>query len=71
MVWDFPLIGVKKDLQELDLDYVNEIREYLERMVKSTKLMKEIDNFRNKLEKKTGVTVSSADLIHKDREHGH
>jgi len=65
---------LKAELQELDLDYADEIRTHLERMVKSTKLrklMKGADEFRNKLSKKTGMTASSADLIREDREHGH
>lgn len=65
---------LKEELADLNLNYAEEIRAHLEKMVKSTKLkklMKEIDDSRNKLGKKTGVTVSSADLIREDREHGH
>ncbi len=65
---------LKNELQELNLDYADEVRAHLEMMVKSTKmkkLMKEIDEFRNKLGKKTGITASSADLIREDREHAH
>jgi hypothetical protein len=65
---------LKNELQELNLDYADEVRAHLEKMVKSTKLrkqMKDIDEFRNKLEKKTGITASSADIIREDREHGH
>ena len=65
---------LKAELQELNLDYAEDIREYLERRVKAEKLkqvMKEIDEFRNKLGKKTGITESSADIIREDREHGH
>ncbi|MGA3020602.1 MAG: antitoxin [Candidatus Micrarchaeales archaeon] len=65
---------LKEELQELDLDYADEIRAHLERMVKSTKLrklMKDVDEFRNKLSKKIGMTISSADIIREDREHGH
>ncbi|MGD0995023.1 MAG: antitoxin [Candidatus Bathyarchaeia archaeon] len=65
---------LKDELQELNLDYAEEVRTCLERMVKRKKLkraMKDVDKFRNELSKKTGVTVSSADVIRKDREHVH
>ena len=65
---------LKEELQELNIDYADDVREYLERKVKAEKLkrvMKEADAFRNKLGKKTGVTASSADIIREDRNHGH
>ncbi len=65
---------LKNELQELNLDYADEVRAHLEMMVKSTKmkkLMKEVDEFRNKLGKKTGMTASSAEIIREDREHAH
>jgi arsenate reductase-like glutaredoxin family protein len=65
---------LKDELQELNLDYAEDIREYLERKVKAEKLkqvIKEIDAFRNELGKKTGITESSADIIREDRDHGH
>jgi hypothetical protein len=63
---------LKDELQELNLDYAQEVRECLERMVKRKKLkqlMKQVDKFRNELYKKTGVTTPSADIIREDREH--
>ncbi len=63
---------LKDELQELDLDYAQEVRECLERMVKRKKLkqiMRQVDRFRNDLYKKTGVTTSSADIIREDRDH--
>ena len=63
---------LKDELQELNLDYAQEVRECLERMVKKKKLkqlMKQVDRFRNNLYKKTGVTTPSADIIREDREH--
>ena len=65
---------LKKELQELNMDYAEDVRECLEKKVKTEKLkriMKEIDEFRNNLSKKTGVTESSADSIREDREHDH
>jgi arsenate reductase-like glutaredoxin family protein len=65
---------LKDELQELNVNYAEDIREYLERRVKAEKLkqvIKEIDAFRNELGKKTGITESSADIIREDRDHGH
>jgi phage gp16-like protein len=65
---------LKEELQELNLDYAEEVRACLERMVKIKKLKKaldEADEFRNNLQKKTGLTSSSAEFIREDREHGH
>lgn len=63
---------LKDELQKLNLDYAQEVRECLERMVKRKKLkqlMRQVDRFRNDLYKKTGVTTPSADIIREDREH--
>ncbi len=65
---------LKEELQELNLDYAEEVRECLERKVKAEKLkriMKETEAFRLKLSKKTGTTASSAEIIREDRDHGH
>ena len=65
---------LKEELQELNMDFADDVRECLERKVKAEKLnrvMEEVDEFRNKLGKKTGVTASSADIIRDDREYGH
>ena len=65
---------LKKELQELNMDYADAVRKCLERKVKAEKLknlMKEIDTFRSELAKKTGTTASSADIIREDRDHGH
>jgi hypothetical protein len=65
---------LKDDLQELNLEYAEEVRIYLERMVKRKKLkqmIKEVDKFRNELGKRTGMTASSTDIIRLDREHAH
>ncbi len=62
------------ELQELNLDYADDVRECLERKVKVEKLkrvLKETEKFSIELEKKTGVTASSADIIREDRDHGH
>jgi len=65
---------LKEELQELNLDYAEDIRECLERKVKAARLkqvMKEIDSFRIELSKKRGITESSTDIIREDRDHGH
>ena len=65
---------LKDELQKLKVDYANDVREYLEIKVKQEKLkqvMKETEAFRAELGKKTGLTASSADIIRKDRDHGH
>ncbi len=65
---------LKEELQELNVNYAEDIREYLERRVKAEKLkqvIKEIDAFRNELGKKTGITKSSEDIIREDRDYGH
>ena len=65
---------LKEELQELDLDYAEEMRMCLERLVKRKKLkkaLKEVDKFRDNLSKKTGMTTPSAEIIREDREHAH
>jgi hypothetical protein len=65
---------LKKELQELNIDYADDIKAYLEKKVKMEKLkqvMKEVDKFRTESGKKTGVTESSADIIREDRDHVH
>ena len=65
---------LKDEVQELNLEYAEEVRVYLERMVKRKKLkqmIKEVDRFRNELGKRTGMTAPSTDSIRLDREHAH
>ena len=65
---------LKEELQELNLDYAEDVRECLEKKVKAEKLkkfLKETETFRINLNKKTGLTTSSADSIREDRNHGH
>jgi hypothetical protein len=65
---------LKDDLKELNLEYAEEVRVYLERIVKRKKLkqmIKEVDKFRNELGKRTGMTAPSTDTIRSDREHAH
>lgn len=65
---------LKAELDELDIDYADEVRKHLERKVKERKFKKalnEIKKFREHLRKKTGVTSASAESIRWDREHGH
>jgi len=65
---------LKDELQELKMDYADEVRECLERKVKAEKLkkmLKETDAFRAELARKTGLTKSSSDIIREDRDRGH
>ena len=65
---------LKKELQELNPHYAEDIRVYLEQEVKRRKLKKtleEVTKFREELGKKTGLTLSSAEIIREDRDHGH
>jgi hypothetical protein len=65
---------LKKELQELNIDYSEEVRSCLEAIVKRKKLkqvMRQVDKFRNDQIKKAGVTTPSADIIREDREHTH
>ena len=65
---------LKDELQELNVNYAEDVREYLEKRVKAKKLtqvIKETDAFRNELAKKTGITKSSTEIIREDRDHGH
>lgn len=68
------LAELKEELNNLGIDYAEEIRDHLEKMVKRDKLrkvMKEVDGFRRKLGKKTGRTSSPSETISEDRERGH
>jgi len=65
---------LKDELQELNLDYAEDIRVYLEKIVKKKKLkkkMEEVEKFRNELSRKTGLTAAAADIIRGDRERAH
>ena len=65
---------LKDELQKLNMNYTEDIREYLEKRVKAEKLkqiIKETEAFRNDLSKKTPITESSAETIREDRDHGH
>ncbi len=65
---------LKKELDELDIDYADDVREFLERKVKQRLLAKTLSGIgrhRRKLEKRVGKTSSSVDFIRGDREHGH
>lgn len=65
---------LKEELQELNLNYADEVRACLEKMVKKQKIkqaLEEANKFREELQKKTGLTPSSAEFIREDRDHGH
>ena len=65
---------LKKELKELNINYPEEVRNYLEKKVRQ-KLLKimiaKASKSRKKLEKEIGMTSNSAELIREDREHGH
>jgi hypothetical protein len=65
---------LKKELQELNPNYPEEVRAYLEQMVKKKKLkqaLAEATLYRNELYKKIGNTPPAAEIIREDRDHGH
>ena len=65
---------LKEELRELDVDYAQEVKACLERIVKQKKLKKvleKVDKHREELQKKHGVMPSGADIIRWDRDHGH
>jgi predicted metal-binding transcription factor (methanogenesis marker protein 9) len=64
---------LKEEIQELNLDYAEEVRACLEKIVKKRKMKKALedaDEFRENLQKRTGLTSSSAEFIREDRERG-
>jgi hypothetical protein len=65
---------LKKELQQLNPDYAEDVRVYLEQMIKRKKLkqvLAEATRFRQELYKKIGNSEHSADIIREDRDHGH
>jgi ABC-type Zn uptake system ZnuABC Zn-binding protein ZnuA len=65
---------LKKELQELNPDYAEDVRAYLEQMVKKKKLkqaLADATRFRNELYGKTGNTRPAADIIREDRDYDH
>ncbi len=65
---------LKKEFLELNPNYADDLRSYIEQEVKRKKLQRalsKLDRFRSELGKKTGITASSADLIREDREYVH
>jgi len=65
---------LKKELQRLNPEYAEDVRGYLEQMVKKKKIkqaLAEATCFRNELYKKIGNTPSSSDIIREDRDYGH
>jgi hypothetical protein len=65
---------LKKELQQLNPNYAEDVREYIEQMVKKKKLkqaLEEATRYREELYKKTGNTRPGVDTIREDRDHGH
>jgi hypothetical protein len=65
---------LKKEFIELNPNYAEDLRAYIELDVKKKKLrqtLAELDKFRNEIGKKTGITRSGAEIIREDRDHGH
>jgi hypothetical protein len=62
---------LKDELKELNLDYADEMRMCLERLVKRKKLkqaLQQVDEFRTQMNGHTGKTKSSAEIIRGYRE---
>ena len=65
---------LKKELQELNINYSQEARSCLEAIVRKKKLTQaiaQIDKFRVELNKRTGTTTPSADIVREDRKNVH
>lgn len=62
---------LKKELEELGIDYPNLVRSYLEEVVRKEKMrreLKEADRIREELLKSHGYYSSSAELVREDRD---
>lgn len=62
---------LKRELEELGIDYADLVRKYLEELVRKEKrrrLIEEANNIREELFKTHGYFSPSADLIREDRE---
>jgi hypothetical protein len=65
---------LKEEYIELNPNYAEDLRIYIEKQVKRKKIEKtlaELDEFRKELGKKTGITRPAAEIIREDRDHGH
>ena len=65
---------LKKELEELGIDYPELVRKYLEEVVRKEKLkreLKEADRIREGLLKTRGYFPPSAELIREDRDDDH
>jgi len=65
---------LKKELEELGIDYAELVRKYLEEVVRKENLkreLKEADRIREELLKTHGYYSSSAELIREDRDDYH
>jgi hypothetical protein len=65
---------LKKELQQLNPDYAEDVRAYLEQMVKKKKLkqaLADATRLRKELYKRFGNTTPAAEIIREDRDHGH
>jgi antitoxin component of RelBE/YafQ-DinJ toxin-antitoxin module len=62
---------LKKELEELGIDYSDLVRKYLEEVVRKEKMRRELeeaDKIREKLLKSHGYYSSSAELVREDRD---
>ncbi|MFP3260878.1 MAG: antitoxin [Sulfolobus sp.] len=62
---------LKKELEELGIDYPDLVRKYLEEVVRKEKMRRELeeaDKIREKLLKSHGYYSSSAELVREDRD---
>ncbi len=65
---------LKKEYLELNPNYAEDIRAFIELDIKRKKIKKtlaELDKFRNEIGKKAGITRSAAEIIREDRDYGH
>lgn len=65
---------LKKEAEELGINYIKEIKEYLEMKVREKRFLKTLakaNGFRKRLEKKVGNTTSAAEIIRWDRDYDH
>jgi Arc/MetJ-type ribon-helix-helix transcriptional regulator len=62
---------LKRDLEELNVDYADLVRKYLEQLVKKERrkrVLREVDELREGLAKRYKIRAPSSELVREDRE---
>ncbi|MGC9106426.1 MAG: antitoxin [Thermoprotei archaeon] len=62
---------LKRELEELNIDYADLVRKYLEQVVREEKrkrILKEVDELREELAKRYKIGTPSWELVREDRE---